>query len=114
MNDLETIWSKLTPEQKIQFRKEFGLDEMLATMQAEETLKQAKRRYESASAMLNSEQMKFGQVEAAERQRFEARIANFRQGLDAAELNHAEATQALREAEIILNDAEKLSGIYAR
>lgn len=97
------VIDKLTPEQKRQIAEEFGLKDMVAQWRAEDVLKDAKRRYESASSLLNSEQIKFGQIEDAERQRFDARLANFRKGLDAAELNHAEATQALREAENTLS-----------
>ncbi len=97
---------KLTPEQRRQLADEIGLTSMVAKWRAEDVLKDAKRRYESASSLLNSEQIKFAQVEDAEHQRLNARLANFRKGLDAAELNHVEALGALNAAEQSLADID--------
>lgn len=94
---------KLTPEQRRQIADEIGLTDMLATWKAEEALKQAKKNYERTGNLLTSAQVQFDQLEAAERIRFEARLAKMRQPLDAAEQEHAESTMELREAENTLS-----------
>jgi hypothetical protein len=95
---------QLTTDQKRQLAEEMGLTAMVAQWRAEDVLKEAKRRYEGTSSRLNSEQAKYDQIEAAERVRFEARLATQRKPLDIAEAEHAATTVALREAETLLNN----------
>jgi hypothetical protein len=97
-NELE-ILSKLTPEQKQQFAKELGLDKMVAQFAAQAAIKDAKRVYESANSLLTSERAKFSTIQAAETERFNARLATFRKGLDVAESGYAEALAVLHAAE---------------
>ena len=106
---------QLTTDQKRQLAEEMGLTTMVAQWRAEDVLKEAKRRYEGTNSRVTSEKAKFDQIEAAERERFESRLAKFRQGLDAAEAEHAQATVDLREAETALNNLSADSGdSYAR
>lgn len=95
----DDTFSKLTPEQKQQLAKELGLADMVGKWRAEDMLKNAKRRHEGTNSRVTSEKAKFQQIETAERERFESRIAKFRQGLDVAEAEHFEALAALKLAE---------------
>ncbi|MBK8522647.1 MAG: hypothetical protein IPL58_00030 [Betaproteobacteria bacterium] len=106
---------QLTTDQKRHLAQEMGLTTMVAQWRAEDVLTEAKRRYEGTNSRVTSEKAKFDQIEAAERERFESRLAKFRQGLDAAEAEHAESTVALREAEVALNNLSVVTGdSYAR
>lgn len=97
------VIEKLTPEQKRQLAEEMGLTAMVAQWRAEDVLKEAKRRYESANSLLTSERAKFSQIQAAETERLNARLATFRKGLDVAEAGHAEALAVLHAAESSAN-----------
>lgn len=95
---------QLTADQKRQLAEEMGLTTMVAQWRAEDVLKDAKKKYESTASRVTSQQARFDEIEAGERQRFEARLATFRRELNSAEAEHAESTVALREAEMALND----------
>lgn len=95
----DDTFSKLTPEQKQQLAKEMGLADLVAQWRATDVLKEAKRRYEGSNNRMTGEKARFDQIEAAERERFESRLAKFRQGLDVAEAEHFEALAALKLAE---------------
>lgn len=101
-NELE-ILNKMTPDQKRQLAKELGFDTMLAQWRAEDEIKAAKRVYEAANGLLTSERAKFATIQAAETERFNARLATFRKGLDVAESGHAEALAVLHAAESSAN-----------
>jgi hypothetical protein len=98
MNDIDII-NKMTPDQKREFAQALGLDKMVAQWQAEAAIKAAKRVYESANSLLTSERAKFSQIQAAETERLNARLATFRKGLDVAEAGCAEALAGLHAAE---------------
>lgn len=111
---MQDLIEKLTPEQKNQLAEEMGLPALIAQWRAEDVLNEAKKRYESTNSRLNSEQAKFDQIEAAERQRFEARLATFKQGLDTAAAEHVGSTAALRDAEASLAAINDCSADSAR
>lgn len=109
------IFDQLTPEQKHALAEELGLKQLVSQWRAEDAVKDAKRRHEAASNRLKGEQTKFDQIEAAERERFETRLATMRQSLGVAEHEHALCTAALHEAEAMLSNLSAVSGdSYAR
>lgn len=105
---------QLTPDQRAELAKELGLREMVDRWHAEDVLKEATRRYESASSRLKSEQTKFAQVEAAEQERLNARLKTFRVDLDAAEVEHAQRIAELTEAETVIGKIAHCSADSAR